>query len=195
MTVGRRWTQTTSDVANGTDEPGVRAAGGRAGGLRGAFLRLRRQSLWVACGSGDGVCFRPSGESVGSPGLGTLAPESLTSASFPILRLQLYLVLTARPRAARLGPGNLRSVWGRGASLSSETRRAAPAVTEGRSQLSVVRALILGTRERRPFSPREGGRPARAAFTGDVTTLSARRCVSVHAELIYAFPCSPRGSS
>lgn len=123
MTAGRRWTQTTSDVANGTDEPGVRAAGGRAGGLRGAFLRLRRQSLWVARGSGDGVCFRPSGESVGSPGLGTLAPESFTSASFPILRLQLYLVLTARPRAACLGPGNLRSVWGRGASLSGPRRR------------------------------------------------------------------------
>lgn len=101
------------------------------------------------------------------------------------------------------GPAESRPPWsrkpteclGRGASLSSETRRAAPAVAEGRSHLSVVRALILGTRERRPFSPREDGRPARAAFTGDVTTLSARRCVSVRAELIYAFPCSPRGSS
>lgn len=195
MTVGRRWTQTTSDVANGTDEPGVRAAGGRAGGLRGAFLRLRRQSLWVARGSGDGVCFRPSGAECRQPRPGNARTRIL------------HVCFVSHPSLAVIsrfnGPAESRLPWSRKpteclgswASLSSETRRAAPAVAEGRSHLSVVRALILGTRERRPFSPREVGRPARAAFTGDVTTLSARRCVSVRAELIYAFPCSPRGSS
>lgn len=194
MTVGRRWTQTTSDVANGTDEPGVRAAGGRAGGLRGAFLRLRRQSLWVARGSGDGVCFRPSGECrQPRPGNARTRILHVCFVSHPSLAVISRFNGPAESRLPRSRkPTECLGSW---ASLSSETRRAAPAVAEGRSHLSVVRALILGTRERRPFSPREDGRPARAAFTGDVRTLSARRCVSVHAELIYAFPCSPRGSS